>query len=115
MNLSQIQDYGYGLRVGDLTALEQERTTLLTPEEVASLPAHTRWKDWTVVRGLNRALARSVLNHDQHDKVQQFRAAAFLLACGSPYELELARQWCEAHATEAQHFLSSPPAQTRAA
>ena len=115
MNLSQIQDVGRRLQVGELTTSKKERTRLLTPEEVAALPKKHRWKDWTASGGLGRALARAVVRHDHHDPEQQFRAAAFLLCCGSPHELSLAQLWCEAHASEVDRFLSNPPAQTRAA
>lgn len=114
MNLSQIQDYGRRLRVGDLTTPKKECTQLLTPEEVASLPKKHHWKDWTTC-GLGHALARAVLRHDHHDKAQQFRAAAFLLCFGSPHELGMAQLWCEANRSDVERFLSPAPAQTRAA
>ena len=114
MNLSQIQDVGRRLRVGELSTPKKERTRLLTPEEVAALPQKHRWKDWTTC-GLGHALARAVLRHDHHDPEQQFRAAAFLLCCGTPHELSLAQLWCEAHVSDVDRFLSAPPAQTRAA
>ena len=113
MNLSQIQDYGRRLRVGDLTTPKKEVTRLLTPEEVAALPKKHHWKDWTASGGLSHALARSVLRLDHHDKAQQFRAAAFLLCFGSPHELDMAQLWCEANRSDVERFLS--PAQTHAA
>ncbi|MDO4246372.1 MAG: hypothetical protein Q4C89_10145 [Deinococcus sp.] len=115
MKLSQIQDYGRRLLVGDLTTPKKEVTQLLTPEEVAALPRKHHWKDWTASGGLSHALARAVLRHDHHDKAQQFRAAAFLLACGSRHELGMAQLWCEANRDEVERFLSPAPAQTRAA
>ena len=112
MKLSQIQDYGRRLLVGDLTTPKKEVTQLLTPEEVAALPKKHHWKDWTASGSLGLALARSVLRHDQ-DPLQQFRAAAFLLCFGSRHELGMAQLWCEANRDEVERFLS--PAQSRAA
>lgn len=64
---------------------------------------------------VSHSLARAIPRHDHHDRLQSFRAAAFLLCFGSRHELGMAQLWCEAHASDVQRFLSTPPTQTRAA